>query len=199
MKQYKILILSDSSNNEVIEDLYLSKAFRKDGNLVRILGIGYNENYDEKFDLIIRRNTWQEDKVKTPYYNIRNGMLIRRLPLKKVKSININGFQENNKEYLSVFFKEGRKVLPTISYLKEMGSMLAKWDKDFILRDKQNYFLGEKPVVVSIDNIKEVYSEKYLIQANIKFKSQVQFHFIGDKFMYAYEYFPAKYSRYSKQ
>ncbi len=200
MKQYKILILSDTRNNEVIEDLYLSKAFRKDGHLVKILNVGYNINYDEKFDVILRRNTWQEDKEKNMYYLIRNNMLLKRLPRRNVHPINVFGFQENNLQYLCRLFKQKKKVVPTVTQLKEMDAMLKVWNKDFVLRDRANYIAQNKPVIVNVDNIRNVFIEgKYAVQANLKYKSQVQCHYVGDKLMYAFEYTPSKYSRFSRQ
>ena len=42
----------------------------------------------------------------------------------------------------------------------------------------------------------ESFKEGYLIQPKLKFKSEVQCYFIGEKLMYVYEYTPSKYPNY---
>lgn len=70
--KYKILILSNQSNDEFIEDIYLATSFREDGHLVTMAWVDYDENLDDRFDIIIRRNTWVEDKEETNLYKIKN-------------------------------------------------------------------------------------------------------------------------------
>ena len=60
--KYKILILSNPNNYEHIEDLYIANSFKEDGHFVEVLWIDYDEQLDNKFDIIIRRNTWVEDE-----------------------------------------------------------------------------------------------------------------------------------------
>lgn len=77
--KYKILILSNQSNNESIEDIYLATSFREDGHIVEMVWVDYNENLDDKFDIIIRRNTWVKDEKETNYYRLKNDKMIKRL------------------------------------------------------------------------------------------------------------------------
>lgn len=37
--------------------------------------VDYDENLDDKFDIIIRRNTWVENKEQTNLYKIKNTYL----------------------------------------------------------------------------------------------------------------------------
>ncbi len=41
--------------------------------------VDYNENLDDKFDIIIRRNTWVKDEKETNYYRLKNDKMIKRL------------------------------------------------------------------------------------------------------------------------
>ena len=63
--KYKILILSNPNNYEYIEDKYIANAFIEDGHLVNLLWVDYDEKLDTQYDVIIRRNTWVEDKKDT--------------------------------------------------------------------------------------------------------------------------------------
>ena len=199
MNKYKILIVSDPESNKVIEDLYIAKSLRNDGHLVKITEIGCSEKDDNKYDVMLRRNTWEEDKVKDSYYKIRNDMLTRRVIYKKVQPVNVLGFQETRVQYLSRLFRMKKKVFPTVTRLQEMPAMLDVWDKDFALRDRTDFIAKNKPIIVNKSNIRDVFvPEKHAIQANMKYKSQLQFHFVGNKLMYTFEYTPSKYSAYSK-
>ena len=64
MKKYNILILSNKDNDEFLEDTYIADSFRADGHSVDMLWVDFDENLDEKYDVIIRRNTWLKKKVK---------------------------------------------------------------------------------------------------------------------------------------
>ena len=84
MKKYNILILSNRDNDEFLEDTYIADAFRKDGHVVDMLWVDYDETLDEKYDVIIRRNTWVEDENKTKNYYQKNNALKERLARKKM-------------------------------------------------------------------------------------------------------------------
>ena len=199
MNKYKILIVTDPESNKVIEDLYIAKSLRNDGHLVKITGIGCSEKDDNKYDVMLRRNTWEEDKIQTLYYKARNNMLTRRVIYKKVQPINVLGLQETRVQYLSRLFRDHKKVVPTATRIQEMTLLVNIWDKDFILRDRTDFIANNKPIIANKDNIKGVFIEdRHAIQPNMKYKSQLQFHFVGNKLMYTFEYTPSKYSVYSK-
>ena len=84
MKKYNILILSNRDNDEFLEDTYIADTFRKEGHVVDMLWVDYDEALDEKYDVIIRRNTWVEDENKTKNYYQKNNALKERLARKKM-------------------------------------------------------------------------------------------------------------------
>ena len=51
--------------------------------------VDYDENLDDRFDIIIRRNTWVEDKKETNLYKIKNNEIIERLKDKNIKTVNL--------------------------------------------------------------------------------------------------------------
>ena len=85
--KFRILILSNPNNEEFIEDEYIATAFRKDGHLVTMKWIDYEEELDESFDIIIRRNTWIESEEETKEYKIKNDKLKERLKKKNIKEL----------------------------------------------------------------------------------------------------------------
>lgn len=193
-KQYKILILSNNENEEYIEDEYIAEAFREDGHIVDILWIDYNEGLDEKFDIIIRRNTWVEQIEKTKNYEIKNNKLKERLKSKKIKTVNLEGLDGLGKKYLCQIYESGKQVIPTVDSIDKINK-LPKTDK-YVLKDSKSFGSGIGQKIVKAENIKEEFKEGYLIQPKLKFKSEVQFYFIADKLMYTYEYTPSKYPDY---
>ena len=119
-KKYNILILSNTENEEFIEDEYIANSFREDGHLVTILWVNYDENLDEKFDIIIRRNTWVEKEEEKIKYKLMNSKLEKRLKEKSIKTVNLEGLDGRGKEYLCKLYNEGRKVIPTVDKLKDI-------------------------------------------------------------------------------
>ena len=83
--KYHILILSNPKNEEFIEDKYIEKAFREDGHIVKMAWVDYNENLDDKFDIIIRRNTCVENKEETNLYKIKNYVILYTIDFGKRK------------------------------------------------------------------------------------------------------------------
>ena len=163
MAKYKILILSNAENEEHIEDKYLAESLKKDGNIVDISWIDYDEKLDEKYDVIIRRNTWVDKLEKTM-------------------------------KYLIDFIKKGYPVIPTFY---NVDDALTKTDCDeYILKMEDSYGSGLGQMVVEREKIKEIFKHGYLIQPKLKFKSEIQNYFVGNKLMYVFEYIPSKYPNY---
>ena len=193
-KQYKILILSNVENEEYNEDECIAEAFRKDGHVVDLLDVDYNEDLDEKFDIIIRRNSWVEEEEKTIDYEIRNNKLKERLKAKNIKTVNLEGLDGSGKEYLCQFYESGKQVIPTVDSIDKINK-LPKTD-EYVLKDARSFgsSIGQK--IVKSEDIQKEFEEGYIIQPKLKFISEVEFHFIADKLMYTYEYTPNKYPDY---
>ena len=203
MEKYKILIISDPKGPDYIEDLAVATSFKRDGHIVKVFGIGYETKYDEKFDILLRRNTWVENKPQTDLYDFRNGNLMERLMYRKVPGINIIGFQEEDYSYLETLTKKGEpNVIPTITSKKDLEILQQFSDsKQFVLRKKEDYYLNKNSAIcVNIDNLSKLFTKDiHLIQADLKFKSEVEFYFVGNKLMYAFEYAPTKYNKLAKE
>lgn len=57
----KILLLTNLKNEESKEDIWIADILKKDGNIVDISWIDYDEKLDEKYDVFIKRNIWLSD------------------------------------------------------------------------------------------------------------------------------------------
>lgn len=194
MKKYNNLILSNKDNDEFLEDNYIKKAFEEDGNSVDMLWVDYDEILDEKYDVIIRRNTWVEDESKTAYLYENNKKLKNRLLKKNIKTVNLIGLDGEGKEYLCRLFKQGKKVVSTISSLDDI-EMLGNVN-EYVLKDNDSFGSGIVQKFVSKEKLYDEFKTGYLIQPKIKFKSEVQCYFVGDKLLYVFEYTPSKYPDY---
>lgn len=192
--KYKILILSNPNNEEYVEDLYVANAFKEDGHIVRILWVDYDEKLDKEFDVIIRRNTWIESEEEEEGFRTKNNLLKERLKHKKVKTVNLEGLDGKGKQYLCELFKSGKKVIPTIDNLREIEKL--PYTKEYVLKDNDSFGSGLGQRIVKAKELETKFKEGDLIQPRLKFKSEVQCYFIGDKLMYVYEYTPSKYPNY---
>lgn len=194
MKKYNILILSNKENEEYLEDVFIKKAFEKDGNNVDILWVDYNEKLDDKYDVIIRRNTWVEDESKTVYYSEKNNILENRLIKKNKKTVNLIGLDGEGKNYLCKLFKEGKKVVPTINSLDDIE--LLGPASEYVLKDNDSFGSGIGQIFISKDKVYDEFKDGYLIQPKINFKSEVQCYYVENKLLYTFEYTPSKYPDY---
>ncbi len=192
--KYKILILSNPKNTEFIEDTYLATTFREDGHLVTMLWVDYDENLDEKFDIIIRRNTWVEDYKETNTYRIQNDKMKKRLKTKNIKTVNLEGLDGQGKLYLCELFKTGKKVIPTIDRIEDITKINEV--EEYVLKDNNSFGSGIGQKFVKRDDLEKEFKEGYLIQPKLTFKSEIQCYFIANKLMYVYEYTPSKYPNY---
>lgn len=192
--KYKILILSNQSNDEFIEDIYLATSFREDGHIVKMAWVDYDENLDDKFHIIIRRNTWVENKEETNLYKIKNNKMKERLKERNIKTVNLEGLDGQGKSYLCKLFKEGKKVIPTIDKIEDINKINETGE--YVLKDNDSFGSGIGQKFVKKEDLEKEFQKGYLIQPKLKFKSEIQCYFIGNKLMYVYEYTPSKYPNY---
>ncbi len=193
-KKYNILILSNPQNDELMEDMYIANSFKEDGNIVDVKWIDYNENLDENYDIIIRRNTWVEEENKTEYFKLKNDYLIERLNIKNIRTINLEGLDGHGKMYLCELFKLGKKVIPTINNINELSNLGNA--REYVLKDNNSFGSGLGQKIIKANKLIDQFKEGYLIQPKLEFRSEVQCYFVGDKLMYVYEYTPSKYPNY---
>lgn len=194
MKKYNILILSNRDNDEFLEDTYIADTFRKDGHVVDMLWVDYDEALDEKYDVIIRRNTWVEDENKTKNYYQKNNALKERLTRKKIKTVNLIGLDGNGKEYLCKLYTDGKKVIPTVNNIEDIKQINDA--EEYVIKDNKSFGSGIGQKIVTKDKLAEEYIAGYLIQPKIKFRSEVQCYFVADELLYVFEYTPSKYPNY---
>lgn len=192
--KYHILILSNPKNEEFIEDKYIADTFREEGHIVKMAWVDYDENLDDKFDIIIRRNTWVEDKEETNLYKIKNNKMKERLKEKDIKTVNLEGLDGQGKSYLCKLFKEGKKVIPTIDKIEDINKINET--EEYVLKEIDSFGSGIGQKIVKREDLKEKFKKGYLIQPKLKFKSEIQCYFVANKLMYVYEYTPSKYPNY---
>lgn len=185
-----ILIISNLDSDEKLEDIWIARAFQKDGHQVCITGIDFDEKLDDVFDVFIKRNTWFSDENERDYYHKKAEILNKRIKQKNLLRINFDGkFDQIDKSYLIELFKNGYNVVPTID----------SWEDLKLLPDTEFYLLKLKVGADGIgqkklkkDELNQFLNDKYVVQPFIKFKSEVQFYFINNEFQYALEFKPSK-------
>lgn len=183
-----ILMISNLDSDEKLEDIWLARAFQEDGHNVAIVDKNYDERLEDIFDIFLRRNSW--DSNATVETMKRKSNFKRRIIEKNLPRINFDGkYDGSNKEYLVKLFKNNYSVIPSISNLEELD-LLNNPDK-YMLKLKESYDgIGQR--VVSESELMQEFNDSYIIQPFMKFKSEVQFYYIKDKFEYALEFIPNK-------
>ncbi|MCL2355212.1 MAG: hypothetical protein FWC68_05040 [Oscillospiraceae bacterium] len=189
MKKLKILIVTNLTN-ETDEDIILGREFINDGHNVTFSYLDFDEKLENIYDVIIRRNTWWKDGTKMFEYYKNDIEFSKRVLSRNLCTINFNGkFDATNKDYLVDFFKKGYSVIPTVNNVDDID-LLGQHEKYLIKPIKGYDGLYQKKV--SYDEIKENYQSGDIVQPVIKFKSEVQFYFLKNKFFYALEFAPSK-------
>lgn len=194
MNKYNILILSNSDSIYAKEDEFIAESFRNDGHNVLIKWIDYNEELDDKFDIILMRDIWVENEEDIPKYQKYNNLLKDRLKNKPIKKVNFYEVDSTGKMYLIDYYKKGLPVIPSTNNLKELEKMNI-YDT-FILKpiESCNSAFGQK--IIDKSDFKKEFKNGLLIQPKIKFKSEVQCYFVANELMYTLEFIPSKYPNY---
>lgn len=193
-KKYKILILSNPQNAQLMEDEYIANAFREDGHIVDLKWVDYDEELDQYYDIIIRRNTWVKDEADIPYFKTKNDEMKERLLSKDIKTVNLIGLDGKGKGYLCELYKEGKQVVPTVDNLNDVLKFGEV--ERYVLKDNDSFGSALNQKFVTSEELEHDFEEKYLIQPELKFQSEIQCYFIGNKLMYAHEYIPSKHPNY---
>lgn len=183
-----ILMISNIDADEKLEDIWLARAFQKDGHKVAIVDKNYDEKLESLFDVFLLRNTWDTDaNIETikEKSNFRLRIINKNLP-----RINFDGkYDGKSKEYLVRLYKNGYPVIPTVDNIEDL-QILDKCDK-FLLKLKDSYD-GIGQMVVDKQQLEKNFTDSYVIQPYMEFLSEVQFYYIKDKFEYALEFIPSK-------
>lgn len=187
MKVMNILMISNLDNDEKLEDIWLARAFQQDGHKVAIVDKNYDERLEEIFDIFLRRNCWNSHATIADVNKLDE--FSERIISKNLARINFDGkFDGKGKEYLIDLYKQGYPVIPTIDSLDNIN--LLKCNK-YMLKLKDSYD-GIGQIIVDEKELKNKFNDMYIIQPFMKFKSEVQFYYIKDKFEYALEFIPSK-------
>lgn len=186
----KILIITNTDNEEIFEDIWIANSFIEDGCQVEIVNMDYDENLDNVYNVFIRRNTWYADENKILKYYDESKTLTSRLRDKKLCTINFNGrFDGEGKKYLVDLYEKGYMVVPSVNDISKLSMLPIS---EYYLLKPINSYDGIGQVKVKKDEVKNCFSKDYIIQPYMKIKSEVQFYFIGTKFEYALEFCPSK-------
>lgn len=183
-----ILMISNIDSDEKLEDIWLARAFQEDGHNVAIVDKNYDERLEGIFDIFLKRNIWSSSatiETVSEKYNFRERIIKKDLP-----RINFDGkYDGSDKRYLVKLFKKGYKVIPTIDNLDDL-KLLDNQNK-YMMKLKDSYD-GIGQLVVKKEELKSKFNNSYIIQPFMKFKSEVQFYYIKNKFEYALEFVPSK-------
>lgn len=194
MNKYNILILSNLQSIYAKEDELIAESFRNDGHTVSIEWIDYDEELDDKFDIVLMRDIWVENEQDISKYQKYNGLLKMRLKNKPIKKVNFYEIDSEGKSYLIDYYKKGLPVIPSINNLKEL-KYINTYDT-FVLKPIKscNSAFGQK--IIDKSDLEKEFKEGLLIQPEIKFKSEVQCYFVANELMYTLEFIPSKYPDY---
>lgn len=181
-------MISNIDGDEKLEDIWLARTFQKDGHNVAIVDKNYDEKLEDIFDIFLERNTWD---FNATIENVREKYEFRKRIIKKnLLRINFDGkYDGSDKKYLVDLFKKGYQVIPSIDSLKDLK--LLNNPNKYMLKLKDSYD-GIGQLVVDKNDLKQKFDNSYIIQPLMKFKSEVQFYYIKDKFEYALEFIPSK-------
>ncbi len=193
-KTYNILILSNMYGSGLFDDTIVKDAFESDGHTADLRSVDYDESLDAQYDVIIRRNTWVGSEAQTAELHINNTKLIARLKDKGKKTVNILGLDGQGKGYLCDLFKAEEAVIPTIKSMVDRP--LLPDSEKYVIKDIKSFGNGYFQRIVDADKLESEYTEGNIIQPFMKFKSEVQCYYVGEKLMYAFEYTPSKFPNY---
>ncbi len=185
----KILIITNPSISEVAEDKCIAEGFEKDGHIVKLVDKDYPEEYEEQFDIFIKRNCWSTD-IADYSVDAEFDLFNKRIVNKNLPRINMDGkFDGSGKSYIAKLYKQGYSVIPTVATPQEIDALPPA--EEYLLKPLNGYdaFGIERG---DAEYVKQNWNRNYCIQTKIDFISEVQFYFVGNKFEYAFEFTPAK-------
>ena len=188
-----ILMISNIDSDEKLEDIWLARAFKEDGHNVAIVDKNYDEKLESIFDIFLERNTWSSSAT---IKNVSEKNIFKERIIKKnLPRINFDGkYDGSDKSYLVKLFKNEYEVIPTIDNLDDL-KLLDNPNK-YMMKLKKSYD-GIGQLVLKKEELELKFNNSYIIQPFMKFKSEVQFYYIKDKFEYALEFVPSKVPIYS--
>lgn len=186
----KILMLSNFDDDDKVEDMWIARQFQKDGHIVTMVDVFYDEPLEEIHDIILRRDTWFDDEEKIEEYHEKWQKTKKRIIDKHIPRINFDGkFDQNGKSYLIELYKKGYSVIPSANTIEGIKT-LPRADQ-YLLKPLDSYD-GIGQIIGSREKMVELYTNECIVQPFLKFKSEVQFYFIKQDFYYAVEYTPSK-------
>lgn len=194
-----ILLLTNQNNEEKQEDLWIAEAFERDGHAIDIRWIDYEEELDDNYDVILKRNIWISQDIplkELQEYERKVDCINKRLKNKNKRLVNFNGkFDEQGKDYLVELFHKYDEVVPSIDNLKEVD-LLPKVEK-YLLKPKIGYDgIGQRKIMR--EDLLKIQLEDFILQPFLEFESEVQFYFINHTLQYALEFKPSKIPVYPK-
>lgn len=173
-----ILMITNIDSDEKLEDIWLARAFQEDGHTVAIVDKNYDEKLESIFDIFLKRNTWSSSATienVSEKYTFRERIIKKNLP-----RINFDGkYDGSDKSYLVKLFKNGYEVIPTIDNLDDL-KLLDNPNK-YMLKLKESYD-GIGQLVLKKEELELKFNNSYIIQPFMKFKSEVQFYYIKNRF-----------------
>lgn len=185
----KILIVTNKNTEGYIEDKWIAESFIEDGHEVKLVDKFYPENFDNEFDVFIKRNCWNDNEDDF-IVGVDTDGFKKRLIQKKLPRINCDGkFDGKGKGYLVDLYNKGYDVIPTVNNIKELDKLPKS---KFYLLKPHNGLDGFGIKKVKKEEIKNLFTKDYVIQPLMEFVSEVQFYFVGNLFEYALEYIPSK-------
>lgn len=189
-----VAILSNRNCEGFEEDKIIANAianYNRDCivNILSVSDIDIIENYD----LIIRRNTWEENLDEISQFRKNNTIITQLIEKRSIPSINLKGLDWFGKAYLCDLFDKKYDVIPTICNVNDIDK-INNYDR-FIVKEQKSYSsIGQK--YIEKEEIETFINRGMIVQPVIEFTSEVQFYFIEEVLQYVLEYTPCKYPLY---
>lgn len=193
----KIAIITNFKECCTMEDYILSKSFAEDGHHVDLLDFPIIEGYENNYDLLIIKNTWDLNEKTYKKYFLDEEQFFQRVQGIKTKIVNtLDGklnFRKLGKRILADLYKKGYNVVPTIDDMSDFG-ILPKAEK-YVKKPIIGYD-GFDMQFIDCADVHKFILDNEVLQPKLEIKSEVQMYFVNDKFEYALEYTPSKWPDY---
>ncbi len=181
-----IALVSDISNDDRKEDLFLMRALQNKYNVL-MLDLKSLHTIEDVVDIVLFKCAWPNIKTleELKAYGKLSLMVQKRLKEKNITTFNnLSGRADIlGKDYLFELFKKGYPVIPSVCSLDKIGTLDDC--SDFFIKpfDGLSSFGAKKICKSKIK--KELNNFKLIIQPFIVFKYEVSFYFLDNEFQYS--------------
>ncbi len=181
-----IALVSDVSNGDREEDLFLMRVLQKRYN-VMILDFKSLHKIEDVVDIVLLKCAWPNIKLPKELraYGKLSSVVKKRLKEKDITTFNdLSGRADIlGKDYLLELFEKGYPVIPSVCSLEKID-ILVDCSEFFVKPFEGLSSFGARKIDKN-DIKKEINNLKLIIQPFVPFEYEVSFYFLDNEFQYA--------------